>query len=260
MKFEPVVTSNRLIYKYSAISLNSLKNIINTSLYFSSPNEFNDPFDCRFVLQLNDITINGVKSFYKGKSLSKDTLRSKIDLFKKDKNLIVQEIEDDYNQNLRKDFGVTCFSETEDNILMWAHYADNFKGFCLIFDRQIHPEFFQGNKVQYKDEITIAEYDGNRKFESGEIFLTKLKLWEYEREVRSIAKLDGGDNPVKFNPRSLTGVIFGNKMKQSDKKMIKHLIQFHPEYEAVSFYNAIPDYKNKKVQITEEHLSHGGIK
>ena len=27
--------------------------------------------------------------------------------------------------------GVVCFSESYDNIIMWSHYSDNHKGFCL---------------------------------------------------------------------------------------------------------------------------------
>jgi hypothetical protein len=29
---------------------------------------------------------------------------------------------------------ISCFSETGDNLLMWAHYADGLRGFCVEFD------------------------------------------------------------------------------------------------------------------------------
>lgn len=30
--------------------------------------------------------------------------------------------------------GICCFSETPTNELMWAHYADEFRGICLAYD------------------------------------------------------------------------------------------------------------------------------
>ena len=32
--------------------------------------------------------------------------------------------------------GILCFSEHCDDILMWSHYSDGHKGFCLEFDRE----------------------------------------------------------------------------------------------------------------------------
>ena len=41
------------------------------------------------------------------------------------------------NQELRAQIsqrGVACFTTELNNILMWSHYADGHKGFCLEFD------------------------------------------------------------------------------------------------------------------------------
>lgn len=31
------------------------------------------------------------------------------------------------------DFGIACFSESHENMLMWAHYAGNFSGICIEY-------------------------------------------------------------------------------------------------------------------------------
>jgi hypothetical protein len=30
-------------------------------------------------------------------------------------------------------FGLACFSETNESVLMWAHYADNYSGICIEY-------------------------------------------------------------------------------------------------------------------------------
>jgi hypothetical protein len=249
MNFELFITKEKYIYKYLTVNINTLKLLINAELYFSIPENFNDPFDCKFNLNLDSITVEGIKSFYK----DEEEIDSKIRQFQKDKDSILSEIEQDYNTGLSKALGITCFSENNKDILMWAHYANNFKGICLIFDWKIHKEFFNGYKVHYKESLPTVSYNGDGQFETSEILLTKLTNWKYEKEVRSIFKIDdSGNNPARFNPKALSGIIFGNKIDPKEKETIKNLINIHPKYLSVDFFNAVPNYKTQKVDIEKE--------
>ena len=250
MGFELLITEEKYIYKYLSVNINTLKTLINAELFFSFPKNFNDPFDSKFILNLENLTEEGLKTFYK----DKNELNTKVLQFQKNKGSIVNEIEQDYIDGISKTLGVTCFSENSEDILMWAHYANNFKGICMVFDWKKHQEFFNGYKVQYKNFLPSVSYDGLGKFEISEILLTKLTNWEYEKEVRSIFKIDdSGSNPAHFNPKALSGIIFGNKIDPNEKKMIKNLINNHPMYSSVDFYNAVPNYKTQKVDIEKEN-------
>ena len=49
---------------------------------------------------------------------------------------------EDFKQIVRRiydaksDHGIACFSETNENELMWAHYADNYAGICIRYKTQ----------------------------------------------------------------------------------------------------------------------------
>jgi hypothetical protein len=91
--------------------------------------------------------------------------------------------------------GIFSLSEVPDDLLMWAHYAANHTGFVLEFDGE-HTWFWahrpEGDdcgtlkKISYADEPSspyLAELKAH------EVFYTKGKKWEYEREWRIIRPL-----------------------------------------------------------------------
>lgn len=89
-----------------------------------------------------------------------------------------RQVEDEIN-NL-KSFGVVSFSKRNDSILMWSHYADSHKGFCIGFHTKI--EFRDAKEVYYAENINkhlIFEHfiHGKKKEEFNllkEWFLTNL--------------------------------------------------------------------------------------
>jgi hypothetical protein len=97
--------------------------------------------------------------------------------------------------------GVLSLSETWDNAPMWAHYADQHKGFVIGFDdsheyfhrmRSDKDEFYHLRQVVYTDaSIEIRSFSD---LSSGtRIFLTKDKSWANEREWRMLVPLSDAD-------------------------------------------------------------------
>ncbi|HEY0959456.1 MAG TPA: DUF2971 domain-containing protein [Novosphingobium sp.] len=37
---------------------------------------------------------------------------------------------------MRQDVRIACFGSERDNLLMWSHYADGLRGFCVVFDEE----------------------------------------------------------------------------------------------------------------------------
>jgi hypothetical protein len=55
------------LYKYSAFTIQNLKNLKNQGIYFSSPRNFNDPYDCSITPELripSDGDIEEIRSFF----------------------------------------------------------------------------------------------------------------------------------------------------------------------------------------------------
>jgi hypothetical protein len=114
------------IYKYQPINGHTLGNLAQGKLWASPPSAFNDPFECR--LQRAD----------QSDSLSHLRAQNPNLASQSDKELIQMAIAR-YEQEFTK-FGIICFSQHPDNILMWSHYTDHHRGICLGFaDSQATP-------------------------------------------------------------------------------------------------------------------------
>lgn len=101
-------------------------------------------------------------------------------------------------KKLSTNMGLICLSSSWQNPLMWAHYADNYKGVCLGFDISESIEF---TKVSYdNDERPTLEKIGLRSLSESktEVFRTlmysKFKAWEHEDEYRMFATLEEPDS------------------------------------------------------------------
>ncbi len=105
------------------------------------------------------------------------------------------------------------FSEENDNVLMWSHYADQHEGICVEYDfkklakkstdviEHLYPVIYlekrfiekdirlliEGNKELQEAIDTNIEYNGKESFDNIlPLFITKGSMWEYEREWRII--------------------------------------------------------------------------
>lgn len=233
------VTQERYIYKYFPINEFLFRTLINNELYFSNPLNFNDPFDCQFEINLIEGSQAELDWNEKLNSVLTESDHALIDRLNLKKN-ISDGLGPHFFKELCSRIGVTCFSERSDNFLMWSHYASSHKGVCLKFDWKLDENYFQGTRVIYEDKLPIAEYSSSEGFqkEIPRIVLTKLSHWSYENEIRSVITTDDNKRTPSFNPKSLVGVIFGDKTNSTDIELIKRIISIHSEYSNVEFYKA----------------------
>jgi hypothetical protein len=134
--------------------------------------------------------------------------------------------------------GIFSLSEVPDDLLMWAHYAANHTGFVLEFDGE-HTWFWAQRpeeddcgtlkKVSYADEpssLYLAELKAH------EVFYTKGKKWEYEREWRIIRPL--AESSMSLNEgvflfdvpaTAITGVIAGLRTSSESLQELRKVRQ-----------------------------------
>lgn len=186
-------------------------------LWFSSPANFNDPFDCKIYPntpsdeELAQYLVTNAQN-----TTSKDYNRILEGIKKSRGDIIKKAIDDVMNRS-----GVKCFTPNNANILMWSHYTNSHKGICLEFDTSIDPEFFvYPINVNYSENYpTLCFTD---KSFTTEVLRTKSKDWEYEDEVR-IYKAESGYH--NFNPKSLISVTFGcNTPEDKQTQIIERII------------------------------------
>lgn len=209
------------LYKYRQIDTRGLKEIIiNGEIFLPDPTFFNDPFDCKPRLTTH-------KSEFKKREFYKDIVKRRFP------NATKKEIKKEIKNNLRlkrinnpayleklytkfiKGFGIYCLTEVPDDILMWSHYSDSHKGICLQFNANKELSlFWEAYKVTYQDNypiVNVMEMDKYDQFFN--LFATKSRHWEYEKERRVIKTPDeGGSKVYKFETELLTGIILGAKI------------------------------------------------
>ncbi len=182
----------KLIYKYEPFTLRALQNLKAQSVYFASPKSFNDPYDCALTATLDDLKsddIEMVKQAFREDAGSPKQLIEQLDLHPTDvlrEQLIkgVQaSIEKERTRFLATN-GVTCFSENNDNLLMWSHYGGQYKGYCLEFRTDFEP-FNKLIQVQYSNtmpKINIVEVMKNKNYDTfRQLIATKSDCWSYEK-------------------------------------------------------------------------------
>lgn len=123
--------------------------------------------------------------------------------------------------------GVLCLSTTQKSILMWSHYADNHRGFCIGFKNnigfnendvmQVKYSESRENDLLYQYILTLDMNEDQKKlYLMREIILKKYIDWKYEEEWRIINK-KGVKN---YSDDHLDSIIFGLKMDQAHKRKI----------------------------------------
>lgn len=144
------------LVRYRPISLNNFDALKNDRLYYSTPNNFNDPYDtliyANYLQIIQDIYFNletGMDSYIdnlKDKNIPDAKLLAAYGYAmwhgpKKDEmveNFLKQiyETTKKLKETLRKNVRIICFAEDYLSMLMWSHYADNHKGFAIIYDKK----------------------------------------------------------------------------------------------------------------------------
>ena len=180
----------KTIFKYQNTSLNSILNLKKHALYMASPTLFNDPYDCSINFQLSELSENQIEKLrvkYSNRSTeSKEIFKQqnneelKIIFESSARKTLITTID-----NFLKNYGVCCFTEANDDLLMWGHYSDSFKGFCLEFRTEFEP-FSKLQQVNYKIDFpkidTFNLLDKENKTIVKDLYCTKSKKWKYEIE------------------------------------------------------------------------------
>lgn len=241
-------TSEKYIYKYFPVNEFTIRTLINNELFFSNPIDFNDPFDCQFILNLVE-----------GSEAEKELI-DKMQLSDEERNLFESKglrsqlssgLTPRFRTELAKLIGVTCFTEKPNDFLMWSHYAKSHTGICLKFDWKIHEDYFQGTKVIYDNSLPIIEYSSSQGFQNQipKIVSTKLSHWSHENEIRSAVEIKSDNRCISFNPAALTGIIFGDQASEKDIDLIKRIVDLHDGYEKLSFERATLSREQSKIII-----------
>ena len=216
------------LYKYRSLAgpaREFTKAIFETgSLYYATPAELNDPFEC-FPVML-DRQPDAVRWAEQERLIEKYTQHLSIAernrLKRRARARPREEIEallTASHLNWRTQLGICSLTACPDDVLMWSHYADSNRGICLQFRTTsvLQPHFLHALPVIYVDERPTLDMSDRSARDwplLERTLLMNAKRWEYEQEWRLIDQ--DGHGPHSFPKWDLVGVILGASISLED--------------------------------------------
>lgn len=132
--------------------------------------------------------------------------------------------------------GIYSLSTSVSDELLWAHYANSHRGFCIEYDLERLVDLYinDGSSIQFANIMKI-DYQltppvvtiGDIGHDKSALFMKKLigtksKRWEYEDEIRVLFEKDGENF---FDYRAIKSVTFGLR---AEKELIQNFIETFP--------------------------------
>lgn len=223
----------KIIFKYESFSAQSLRNLKAQSVYFGSPLGFNDPYDCALkagVAHPSDDAVATLRAAYAARpdvpaEIQKQFAQSSTDDLREIVMRNALRILDKHAERFLHERGVSCFSERNNDLLMWSHYGGRYKGFCLGFSTDYQP-FSSIRRVDYTEEmpkIDAVEALMHDNFDPMlDLFCTKSKSWAYEGEWRCLHKKAG--TLFTYKTEALQSVFFGPDIDLESLEIIRLIL------------------------------------
>lgn len=115
---------------------------------------------------------------------------------------------------------ICSFTQEIGNLLLWAHYADSFRGICIEVEAE-STDNSEVVEVGYSPFTLYVsdDYKGDRNRLSRDILSGKNEAWDYEREVRILSNTEYVNAGVKIR-----AVYFGLRTSEIMKDAIARLL------------------------------------
>jgi hypothetical protein len=229
------------LYKYQDYTPQTLDNLKGRRIWFSKPENFNDPFDCAIPFRVTtEVSTEDLKAIYKKYQQevgSKQELDEKMLSGDLSEELKARVIRAAVAASLHKrpqyrNVGVACFSEKVDDLLMWSHYANGHRGFCLEFDTHYAPFAEAGKLHQVKYSHAYPGLNpvdvilGRMPHLPAALLTTKSEQWSYEREWRIIH--NEGNKECTVEAAALTGVYLGCEIPPTHRDILVSILAGSP--------------------------------
>ena len=236
------------LYKFSSVNVNSLSALSNKCVWFAKQGAFNDPFEGIYKLNsqytnnqllefatsmVNDesnITITEAREQIKTNYHADQDGYLKLIL---DGAYKIHELKKNYARNIGM---LSTSADMPDdprshvaNMLMWSHYGDGLKGFCIHYDakelysslKELNPSsIFATCKVDYDkkpreiDLLSASEEDDISYVKALQI---KHEQWGYECECRIFCNQIGLQY---FSRNSVKSIFIGDKMPSYEEALV----------------------------------------
>lgn len=217
-KYQPINDANRS---------NRLRTLKENKIWLTKADYLNDPYDCQAFYYNKEKLL---------KAIIENDIPSKIS---RTPEYIIDFLENGLKM-FKRNMAVTCFSEQEDNMPMWANYADNHAGICIEYDfsnlstnsgfsQMLYPIVYVEERYDISnlliDQVTAAWMKNPYVL----FFITLMKhtSWKYEKEWRFIGTdinqehINGFTVELPVQPKA---IYFGMRCREEDINEITKIV------------------------------------
>jgi hypothetical protein len=164
-------------YKFMPINEFTFKNLLNNQIWFSSPLNFNDPFDLLIPFKKDFTDVEFRRRIPQIPPYTDEKYEDLL-LFYKNNPSELEKWTEIGQKRFAERIKIACFCKEKSNIIMWSHYANYHKGICLKFDSAKDYHFFHEEdwerkkfpikKVKYPEKLKLLNFfkDNEKFFES----------------------------------------------------------------------------------------------
>lgn len=258
------------LYKYRPFNKYSLSNLESDTVWLNIPAEYNDPFECVEYLDLDKISKAGT-NFMKDEIIhdltkSNPVPRHVLDMANKSDDPIrvlceyqfrfqngmaenVLEITEgginkvllnrhlELIKNLQNKLKICSFCESPNQLLMWSHYANHHKGFCIEYNIQSWAKSDIRNRILYPVIYDTKLYNSTNHFINQMVentfnnlypmisCATKSIEWGYEKEWRFIFNIGDSFDKQNYPMECQSRVFIGSRMNTRNRNKIIKICQ-----------------------------------
>jgi hypothetical protein len=225
-----------VIYKYRSYYKRDIELLSSSKIYVPDKTELNDPYEGLIepiVFEEFDILKNISSIVLKKIAKSYDKVEASAEQLRKSLKGII-----DHTNTM----GIYSLSKTYNNEILWAHYSNSHKGFCIEFDlTRLMDLYYQNSKVINFVNLVNVEYQNKTpkislsdvigEINDKEIIVktlgSKSLAWKYEDEIRLVFEGSGEKN---INFKAIKSIIFGARASKEDIDYTINTIPFNINY------------------------------
>lgn len=251
-----------VLYKYRDWGNDYHKKILTENqIFLSSQNGFNDPFDATIPFRYDERELTPENIFKKLYELGRVAMPHLSDeeliqeCYERQHSGIFEngtywkEYYEDYVERINSDYGILSLTTKNNNLLMWSHYANCHKGFCIGFNTIKLYNLISGalGPVIYDDEMpTVPLFDKGIEGVT-KLLNTKSVDWSYEEEYRLIKSLAANETFTFLDKTIIEEVVLGLNMADENKDEIISILR--SKFPATKIFEASRDLERFKLNI-----------
>ena len=231
--------------------------LFSANIYLSARGGLNDPFDTR--VHIATATDEQCEEF------RQKILKSDVPASEGDRESIRADSADGIRARFRlavestlDNMGIYSLTETIDNALMWAHYANSHAGICLAFLSHDGKRSLDAFPILYgRDHFVVTGLDHGQIIDA---CLQKSDSWEYEKEWRIIESRKASTlHSVK--PHFLRAIVLGIRSSPSTARTVRQMLEVRRELKLplVRLFRAVQQPASYRLDFQQVWPSEGAL-